>query len=213
MYDLNKKFIFTHPPKCAGTSLEDLLGFLSLRNKNPEIDVFKHASLEVHLNELKNKNVNLEDFFKFSIIRNPWDRAVSYYNHIKFKAYESWLTEGNSKKEMPEHIKSARTLTFKQFIFRQVEANFNSEVSTKPYMFVQNEFDLDYVIRLEHLKEDFFEIKDKLGIDSDANIPHKNNSEIFLPRKPYAEYYDTETKELIEACFEWDIKTFKYKFE
>ena len=45
MYDLNKKFIFTHPEKCGGTSVEELLGFLELRQKYPNIHTFKHASL------------------------------------------------------------------------------------------------------------------------------------------------------------------------
>lgn len=212
MYDVNKKIIFTHPHKCGGTSIEELLGFLKLREKHPHVNRFKHASLEAHFSELKNKNVNFGDFYKFSIIRNPWSRAVSFYNHYKYKEFDDWQKR-TSHKELPDHINDARTMTFKSFIFKYSKHVFNHRVSTKPFMFFQNEFYLDNVIRLERFKEDLLAIKDKLQIDFKIDVPHMNNSEIFLPRKHYSEYYDPETKELIEKNFEWDIKTFNYKFD
>lgn len=212
MYDLNKKLIFTHPIKCGGTSVEDLLGFFALREKYPQVQsTIKHASLETHFNELKNKNVKIEDFFKFSIIRNPWARAVSFYNHSKYRAFEHWL-KTKPNKEMPPFITDSRNMTFKSFIFKYTESTFNSNYSTKPYMLFQNKFYLDYVIRLEHLKEDFLKIRDKLQLKSDTIIPHHNNSETFLPKKPYTEYYDAETKKLIEQRFDWDIETFNYTY-
>ena len=211
MYDLNKKFILTHPPKCGGTSLEDWFGFLKLREKYPQVNKFKHASLEEHINELKNKNVELGNFFKFSIIRNPWARAVSFYNHYKYQAFEQWMAD-HGNEELPKYIKDARNMSFKDYIFKYSKRNFNFEVSTKPFMFFQNKFYLDYVIRLEHLTEDLLRIKDKLQLDSEINIPHRNNADVFLNRRHYAEYYDIKTRELIEERFEWDIKTFNYKF-
>jgi chondroitin 4-sulfotransferase 11 len=211
MYDLNKKFIFTHPIKCGGTSLEELFGFLRLREKHPNVHIFKHASLQQHFEELKNKNVNLDSFFKFSIIRNPWDRAVSFYHHKKYQAYKAWQ-KMYPEKELPEYVEDARNMTFKEFIFKYGKHNFNSDVSTKPFMFFENKFCMDYVIRLENLQEDFLKLKPRLQIDTDELIPHRNNSDIYLKRKHCTEYYDIETKEFIEKQFEWDIKTFNYQF-
>lgn len=213
MYDLNKKFIFTHPVKCGGTSLEDLFGFLRLREKHKNVNRFKHASLKDHIEELKNKNVDLDGFFKFSIIRNPWERAVSFYNHYKHRAYEALHANETKDEDLPIYIKDSRSMPFKDFIFKYSKHNFNSDFSTKPFMFFEDEFYLDYVIRLEHLQEDLITLKDKLQIQTEVSIPHRNNADEFLKRKHYTEYYDTETKELIEKRFEWDIKTFNYKFE
>lgn len=212
MYDINKKIIFTHPPKCGGTSIEELFGFLKLREKYKHIHKFKHASLKDHIEELKSKNVNFHDFFKFSIVRNPWERAVSFYNHKKHQAYEMWLAERFEGEEMPPYIKDARSMTFKDYIFRYGKHNFNSQFSTKPFMFFEDKFYLDYVIRLEHLQEDLLALKDRLQIDPSVSIPHRNNANVYIKRKHYTEYYDTETKNYIERCFEWDIKTFNYKF-
>jgi hypothetical protein len=211
MYDLNKKFIFTHPPKCGGTSLEDLFGFLKLREKNPSVHFFKHASLKTHIEKLTQDEIEVKDFFKFSIIRNPWDRAVSFYNHNRYKEY-IYYTEEAIDKKIPKHVKDSRGMSFKEFVFTYYKNDFNSEVVTKPYMFSENSFCLDYVIRLENLKEDLLIIKDKGFIDSNSNIPHINNMDQFAARRPYFEYYDQETKNLIAKLFEWDIKIFRYKF-
>ena len=211
MYDLNKKFIFTHPPKCGGTSIEDLFGFLQLREKYPSVNAFKHASLKTHLEHLTNKGVDAESFLKFSIIRNPWDRAVSFYNHNKYKEYNYFTNEAVNK-EVPQHIKDSRQMTFKEFVLKYYKNDFNSEVVTKPYMCLQDKFSLDYVVRLENLEEDLFIIKDKLHLELNQNIPHINNSDKFLKRKPYKEYYDKETIKVVEKLFEWDINNFGYTF-
>ena len=211
MYDLNKKFIFTHPPKCGGTSIEDLFGFLQLREKYPSVNVFKHASLKTHLEHLTNKGLNVEMFYKFSIIRNPWDRAVSFYNHNRYKEYNYFTNEAIDK-EMPENVKDSRQMTFKEFVLKYYKNDFNSEVVTKPYMLFEDKFSLDCVVKLENLKEDLFIIRDKIKIDLSQDMPHINNSDKFLIRKPYIEYYDKETVNIIRELFEWDIKTFGYKF-
>ena len=211
MYDVNKKFIFTHPPKCGGTSIEDLFGFLKLREKYPSVNIFKHASLKAHLEHLTNKGLDVGKFLKFSIIRNPWDRAVSFYNHNKYKEYNYFINEA-ANKEIPIHVKDSNIMSFKEYVCKYYKNDFNSKTATKPYMFLEDKFSLDYTLRLENLKEDIFRMKDLLQIDFDCNIPHRNNSDEFLTRKPYAQYYDEQTKNIIATLFEWDIKNFGYDF-
>jgi chondroitin 4-sulfotransferase 11 len=211
VYDLNKKFIFTHPPKCGGTSIENIIGFLELRNEYPNIHAYKHASLKMHIDKLAEKNLQLKDFFKFSIIRNPWDRAVSFYNHIKHKEYD-YYTIKRPDKEMPKYVHDSSVMSFKEYVCKYYRNDFNSRVSTIPYMFFQNEFFLDYVIRLEHIEKDILHIKDKLQIDLSCGVPQVNNIEKFTTRIPYADYYDKETKNIIGKLFEWDINKFGYTF-
>ena len=211
MYDLNKKFIFTHPEKCGGTSVEELLGFLELRQKYPNIHTFKHASLKAHIEKLIEKDIEIKDFFKFSIIRNPWDRAVSFYNHVRHKEYY-YYTVKRPDLQMPKYVKNATIMTFKQYALRYFNKNFNSEKVTKPYMFFQDKFSLDYVIRLEYLQEDLYNIKDKLEIDLNCTIPHRNNIETFTVRSPYKDFYNKEMENFIGKLFEWDTNMFGYKF-
>ena len=212
MYDLDKKIIFTHPKKCGGTSVEKLLGFLKLRDKFPSIRPFKHASLPAHINKLADKNISTDDFLKFSIIRNPWDRAVSFYNHYKYREYEFFIQQQQASTLMPEVIEDARQLPFKDFIFKQSIYNFNSNMSTIPYMFFDGKYCMDYVIRLESIKKDLCDLQCKLQINLSGGVPHYNNNDEYMPRIPYQDYYNFETKNLIKRAFDWDIKTFNYIF-
>jgi hypothetical protein len=216
MYDLTKKIIFTHPHKCGGTSIEDLLGFLKLRDKFPSIRPFKHATLSTHIEKLQEKNINLDGFFKFAIIRNPWARVVSFYEHHKHRAYDFYVTQqatNPTPPPVPKVVADARTLTFKQFVFKYCRHDFNSDSVTKPFMFFNNEFFLDYVIRLEKIEEDINTIGDKLQINLSCGIPHRNDSIEFAPRIHYTDYYDHKAKTYIKEKFEWDIKTFNYSFD
>ena len=213
MYDLDKKIIFTHPMKCGGTSIEKLLGFLELRLKFPSVKPFKHASLSVHIDKLTNKNISTDDFLKFSIIRNPWDRAVSFYNHYKYRQYDFFIQRQQAKNiSMPEAVEDARSLSFKHFIFKHCAHNFNSNASTIPYMFFDGKYCMDHVIRLESIKKDLYDLQSKLQIDLRGGVPHHNNNDEFISRIPYQDYYDFETKNLIKHTFDWDIKTFNYIF-
>ena len=209
MYDINKKVIFTHPHKCGGTSIEELLGFLKLREKYQKVHDFKHGSLEFHINEITAKGFGPEDFFKFSIIRNPWSRAVSFYNHIRYKEYD-YFTKELEYSSIPSYVEDSKQMSFKEFVFKYYANNFNSDIKTKPFMLFKGKFSLDYIIKLENLKEDLSLIKDRLQIS--LNIPHLNNSDSYVKREDYKSYYDSETKKYIHTLFEWDIETFKYTF-
>ena len=71
---------------------------------------------------------------------------------------------------------------------------------------------IDYLIRLENIEKDLRALGDRLEIQYTGEIPHFNNNDDFMPRTPYREYYDIESKNLIKYAFEWDIDMFKYVF-
>ena len=67
--------------------------------------------------------------------------------------------------------------------------------------------ELDFIGKFENLQEDFTQICDKLEI-KDSMLPHKFKTD----HKPYWEYYDDETREMVEKHYEVDINYFNYKF-
>ena len=77
----HNKFIFVHQGKTGGTSvIKSLCGLVPSQTKVAYRDLPHHLSF----NELiKRSSVEFrpEDYFKFTIVRNPWDRQVSWYYH------------------------------------------------------------------------------------------------------------------------------------
>jgi hypothetical protein len=82
-----QKIIFIHIPKCAGSSVASAL-FLkeSYPNFKGYTKMSKHdgqtyrATLELKHNTITSHTVkNVDSFYKFTIVRNPYDRFISSY--------------------------------------------------------------------------------------------------------------------------------------
>ena len=68
------KFIFIHIEKTGGTSINDFFNFDDVYEKHGTINYFK--------NEYGKKL--FDEYFKFTIVRNPWDWLVSRYHWSKY---------------------------------------------------------------------------------------------------------------------------------
>jgi chondroitin 4-sulfotransferase 11 len=126
------------------------------------------------------------DYFKFSFVRNPFDKIISQYHYNRgkfgfedctFKEYVRAWSKGVKISSCPQ---------------------FNSYYINEP---------LDFIGRFENLQHDFNIVCDKIGI-SQKQLPHKNKSK----HKHYTEYYDDETRQIVAEKFAKDIEYFRYKF-
>lgn len=93
-----KKIVFIHIPKCGGSSIAaglfDSVGirfrtYLNVREKKTYFsgDDMKHATALTYKNKMK----TWDDNYKFTVIRNPWDRFVSALN---------WNQDANKNKRI-----------------------------------------------------------------------------------------------------------------
>ena len=148
----------------------------------------KHTSCS----EFTNNHSDLNDYFKFAFVRNPWDRVVSWYN---FSMYLSNLN----------NVEKERNTTGKDFLsFIQEFKNIWGNEQQNQYIFTKC---CDFIGRFENLQKDFNKICDKIGILK-QKLPHKNKTK----HKHYTEYYDDETKSIVAEKFAKDIEYFGYKF-
>ena len=100
------KCIFVHIQRCAGTSMEEkILGY----------DVWKSPHLINEIPEMYAKHANAsqlkalypeywDEYFKFSFVRNPWERMVSmaksYGGHYNVKINDDKLNVSGYKKKI-----------------------------------------------------------------------------------------------------------------
>jgi len=208
MLSIKHKCIFVHIPKTAGQSIElyflRLLGLnwnsrgsLLLRynenpKKGPESLAHLTCSEYTELGYIDRRRA--KEYFKFSFVRNPWDRLVSeykyrYQNKVLFKDFvkQIKITSNRPCSDTLRHL-------LPQYVFLFDEEG-------KPLV--------DFIGRFENLQEDFNKVFKKLNIPG-GNLGKRN---VFYRRKHYSYYYDKETKNIVSEIYKKDIEIFGYKFE
>ncbi len=70
---------------------------------------------------------------------------------------------------------------------------------------------VDFVIRYEHLSEDFQEACRRIGVPAKA-LP-RLKAGIRKQQRHYSEYFDEESMRIVAARHQNDIRLFDYKFE
>lgn len=197
MIDHKHKCIFIHIPRCGGTSIE-----IAMYGKN----WFYVESSTKHLIASTAKNIYKpywNDYFKFSFVRNPWDRMVSLakyptvyklnLNKGKLVGFEEYF------KEFPEIEVDKRSKSLNDTFY---------PIKNSVYLNILN-VELDFIGRFENLNEDFEFIYKSIGdipplLTND--LTHRSCHEY------YTEYYDDETREIVAQKYARDIEYFGYKF-
>ena len=140
---------------------------------------------------------NYLNYFKFTIIRNPWDRLVSCYSDKVLKKSNLYYEEA-FEKDFKYFIK--------EFVNKKDLTTADCHIRLQSKLFPINE--LDFIGRFESLEEDLKFISIRLGIKEYENI-HLNASQ----HMHYSTYYDEECKNIVFEKYRADIELFHYHFE
>lgn len=130
--------------------------------------------------------LNDKNYFKFSIVRNPWTRLISAYLDkfvIKPKIRKSFFLPRNIKEAIEAFYKSQglepdynKSITFRQFVeYVNITDDKCLDGHWKPQHLYLGDTEFDFIARFENLAEDFEHIKKKLNI-SGISLPHTNKS-------------------------------------
>lgn len=199
MISEKNKFLFIHIPKTAGNSIQSRLSKYSedeIVREAPFQDgierfgvkgrcgLHKHSSLADYYSALGRDYFN--GFFKFSCIRNPWDRAISFY-FSPHRCVTRWDRDCfiSFLPEIPCML---------------------SYLSADSHC-AESASEMDFLIRYENLEEDFKSCCARIGIPFEM-LPIRNKSQ----KGFYKDYYDPELIEIVRAQFAADIKMFGYSF-
>ena len=210
------KFIFIHTNKCAGTSIEvslaptcdtdDIIGPVTLENlpadyKHPENYDKNRFYDTMSAVEIKD-NISLEcwkKYFKFSVIRNPWDRMISAWH---------WQSRNISPDIWPDI--SHELLPYANPLDRFLNTESLKPISISKQLEVDGKLCTDYLIKYENLNQDYKKVCDTLKIKP-TELPMAKGG--FRKKSiPYWEFYNDKTKKIIDIKYKDDIENFGYKF-
>ena len=142
-----------------------------------------------------------DQYFKFSFVRNPYDRAHSDY---------LWMMKDRGVSGTFEEYITASG-PFERFLAHSQEKTTRNEHLTPQYEFLYDENGallVDKVYRFESLEADFKDICNRLGITY-SSLPHvKKNTQ----KAHYRDFYDVNTKSLVEEKYGKDLELFNYSF-
>ena len=209
-----RKYIFVHIPKTGGTSLS-----LALENKAMKDDVLigDTPKAKNRRNRLKDVKVSgrlwkharltdiyglvtqeqIEQYFVFTIVRNPWDRVVSYYHWLREQTFDH------------PAVKIAQSTLFADFLRNEmIQRSFQNDVAQHYVTDRDGVERCDLYLRLEYLNNDVQILERKLGFKLGI-MPHDNKSQ---RDESYSNYYDDESRCIIGTAFEQDINKFGYEF-
>lgn len=199
--------LFVHIPKTAGQSIEQVfLEHVGLDWKRraplllrPRFDGESGPPRLAHLRVVEYLRYGYITpkrfgmYFTFSIVRNPWDRMLSFYRYLGY----------------------AERMEFDAFI----ELFLQKWRQEKHYWFVRPQIDylttetgeigVKYVGRFERLQESFDEICRHLGWES-RPLPRSNVSA--TETASYRTYYTDRTRRIVARIYQRDLEAFGYRF-
>ena len=190
MINSQHKFIFIHIPKTGGTSIEKAF------NQHPVVQ--KHRTMTQYENML---HANIDQYFLFSVIRNPWDRMVSYWN---WRQGKYWAPIDGKMSIFSEWLRYITSLDLNKESSNDFKMAISSQFTSLKNK--NNKIIVD-LIRFENLQNDFDTVCEKIGIPQ-QQLPHYNKTN----HKHYTEYYTNETKQIVAEKYAKDIEYFGYKF-
>lgn len=208
------KFIFIHIPKCAGSSIRDFYfdtPNLNWRKPNYELLYGWCPKRQIHLQHATTKQLletdlidknDWNNYFKFTFVRNPWDRAYSSY---------LWVMKDRKIND------SFRNFILGEGLFMDVLRDGQDMNNRACHKWKQTEFfntsedyKIDFIGHFENLNNDISLINKTLGIEKKFKI-HSNKSE--KGAKHYSLFYNKKNSDLIKEIYKNDIETFGYTFE
>jgi len=192
MIDHIHRFIFIHIPKAGGNSIKTALGIPKFPGDHTGIADKKYKKYQ--------------DYFKFSIVRNPWDSFASAYFFLRHGGIGLNYKRVNPDLKYINHINN-NYCNFNDFVKSECWTRWKHFRPSCEYLTINGKLVIDFIGKFENLQEDFNIICDKIGIPH-QQLPHKNKSK----HEHYTEYYDDETREIVAEKYARDIEYFGYEF-
>jgi chondroitin 4-sulfotransferase 11 len=178
--------IFVHITRTGGTSIETALAGQDWWQISPHTKHLSARQIRIQAGEEK-----WAKYFKFSLVRNPWDRVVSMF------ATGWWMSDDRQ----PDAEAAF------EFFIQNLAPHPHEMYSSLMYSDIINE-NLDMTIRYEALQQGFDMVCE--AINKPTMLLGRAEAR---ERLHYSTYYTDTTRRLVGKLFKKDIEDYQYIFE
>lgn len=137
---------------------------------------------------------DIASMFKFTFVRNPWDKTVSFFFY--YKRIGDSIVQGFG--------------SFDEFVCKLLKkggVNLDAHLEMQyPKVYFQDKKFLDYIGRFENASEDWVVVAKT--INAPESLPHDNKTR----HKHYSDYYSPQSVKVIADIYKKDINAFGYSF-
>lgn len=187
------KFIYIAINKCASSSI-----VYSLRRYIKKLAWHEHQLLSKDTSAssiLKCIKSPIDDYYKFTFVRNPFDRLLSNYfyrvrekkSDVQNQSFKEWVLNKEDKR------------SFKSCLMRFTMMDWVTDERGNNKM--------DFIGRVENLENDFEYVCNKINLKHD--FVGKRNKSV---HESCDKYYDEELIAFVENYYKVDFDEFGYKF-
>lgn len=219
----DKKLLILAPSRCRNRWIRSSLGdeiytdmesFFELNRADREQHKFRDTWPPHTPNFVVSQQLKLDrrTYKKFSVVRNPWERFVSFYLRFRKPREPSaaqYAKETGDKSVLAEHAMTelACQSTFEEFMIQIASGNRSFEVGSI-FNFLLNErgnFDIDHLFRFD----------DTEGIKKFFIISGYKFNDVGLgaPDRDWRKMHSTTTRKIVETLCELDIRYFGFRFD
>lgn len=208
-----RRYIFVHIPKTGGTAmalaLEDramaddiMIGDTPkakkrkgrLKGVETAGRLWKHSTL-ADVEGLVTRD-EMSAFFVFTLVRNPWDRLVSYYHWLRAQSFDHVAVKLAQNAEFDAFLTHPHTVaTFERGSYQ----SYMRDSAGQEYC--------DLYIRLEHFAQDSTALWHHLGFRLELPVANTSQRE-----RDYRFYYTDKLADHVARICACDVQLFGYNF-
>lgn len=213
MLSRGRRYIFIHIPKTGGTAMAQALEARAmaddvmigdtpkavkrrgrLKGVTANGRLWKHSTL-ADIEGLASAE-EIADFFTVTLVRNPWDRLVSYYHWLQAQGFDH------------PAVQLAKTHDFSGFLAQpSTQASFRQWPARRYMTDLRGVERASLYVRLEAFEQDIKPFEAHLGFGLELPIVNQSKR-----ATGWRDYYSESDRALVESLCSEDISRFGYEF-
>lgn len=205
------KFITIDIPKTGTRSFRESLYPLGLIDivGEPfvEADFYQHDTAIRAKKQFAKHNFDWNDYFKFTIVRNPWQRYFSFFKYFKsygekYMRRDESIAWGEAEINQGKYCVSLFSNSDEQTVLKNIILNNNSQDSY--YCDESGKIMVDHIAEFDNLQNEFALLCNKVDIET-SKLQHRNKSSNSL------NMHDTYNQQLIDLVAKKEKRVIELK--